>query len=316
MKPLLLALLLCLGFSAGAQQTDAEVDAMLPQLSNWGRWGKEDQLGTLNHLSDALCLKAAGLIRSGRVVSLARPVTMEQPNLRDGSYKLKKYFDAPPEEAGCLDNIQMVYHGFTVTHVDALCHIFTPKGEKGMYNGFSTDHLTPLGANRLGIETMGEKGIAGRGVLLDIARLRGGPLKLGTAITPEDLEAAEAAQGVRVGQGDIVLVRNGAGKLNTYKLASGLHPRCMLWLQQREVAMLGGDSDNDVHPPLPGFSRWSEVLHMVGIPYTGLALLDHAELDALSQACLEENRWEFFLTVAPWRLVGTTGSPVNPLAIF
>lgn len=236
----------------------------------------------------------------------------------------------------------MIYHGFSITHVDALCHIFTPSGKNGMYNGFSTDHVTTQGANRLGIEVMAEKGIVGRGVLLDIPWVRGeqsklggsdvseksetlsgrspalsgGPLKLGTAIMPADLEAAEEAAGVRVGAGDIVLIRNGAGSANTYRLASGLHPSCLLWLQQRQVAMLGGDSDNDVHPPLPGFSRWSEAVHMIGIPYMGLALLDHAELDALSQACQEERRWEFFLTVAPWRLKGTTASPVNPLAIF
>jgi hypothetical protein len=335
-----LCLALALTLPALAQQSDAELDALIPQLSNWGRWGAEDQLGTLNHLTQAHRLKAAGLIRSGRTVSLARSVPMLATNLRDGSYHLKKYFDSPPEEAGCLDNIQMIYHGFSITHVDALCHIFTPSGKNGMYNGFSTDHVTAQGANRLGIEVMADKGIVGRGVLLDIASLRGeqskvgrnhtfeksqalsgtypavSGLKLGTAIMPADLEAAEEAAGVRVGPGDIVLIRNGAGSANTYQLATGLHPSCLLWLQQRQVAMLGGDSDNDVHPPLPGFSRWSEAVHMIGIPYMGLALLDHAELDALSQACQDEQRWEFFLTIAPWRLKGTTASPVNPLAIF
>lgn len=94
--------------------------------------------------------------------------------------------------------------------------------------------------------------------------------------------------------GDIVFVRNGAGSENTYRLASGLHAACLPWLRERRVAVLSSDSDNDVHPALPDFEKWNEPMHMVGIVYLGLTLLDQSELDGLAAACAEENRWEFF----------------------
>lgn len=313
---LVLLMILLTQWAWSSPNNDAEMDDLLPQLSNWGRWGAEDQLGTLNYLTNERARAAAALIRTGQTISLARNVPMIPANLRSGKYSLLKYTDPPPEESGCIDNIAMVYHGFTVTHIDALCHFFTPLGAQGMYNGFSLDQVTPTGADRLGVEVMGQRGIVGRGVLLDIAALKGGPLKVGSAILPEDLEAAEQAEGVTVGEGDILIVRNGAGAANRYQLATGLHPSCLLWMQQRRIALLCGDSDNDVHPALPGFFRWSSPIHMVALPYMGLPLLDQAELEELSQACKLQQRYTFFVTVAPWRLKGTTGSPVNPLVVF
>jgi len=307
--------------SAGADATapldsDATLEAALPSLSNWGRWGVDDQLGTLNFITPGTRVAAAGLIQSGRVVPIGREFNVDTPELRNFSYEMRSYLDPLPEESGSLDIVGMTCHGFAVTHVDALCHIFTPEGRHGMYNGYSTDNVTPQGARKLGIEQVGRQGIAGRGVLLDVAGVRGGPLPLGTAITPDDLEAAEREYGVRVGEGDIVFVRNGAGPANTYRHASGLHASCLPWLKERRVAVIGNDSDGDVHPPIPGFHTWTEPLHMVGIPYLGLTLLDQAELDGLAAACAQEARWTFFVTAAPWRFQGATGSVVNPLAMF
>ncbi len=133
---------------------------------------------------------------------------------------------------------------------------------------------------------------------------------------PEDLDAAEALHGVRVGEGDIVFVRTGAGRMQTYLHASGLHASCLRWLRDRRVAVLSSDSDSDVRPAAPGLDRWTEPVHMVGIVYIGLTLLDQAELDRLAAACAGERRSEFFLTAAPWRLKGGTGSVVTPLAMF
>jgi kynurenine formamidase len=297
-------------------RNDTELEIALPDLSNWHRWGTDDQLGTLNFITPQTRLAAAGLIRTGRVVPLGREISTATPNLRNFSYRMVRYTDPQPQEAGAYDVVGMTCHGFAVTHVDALCHVFTPDGRNGMYNGYPVDDVTPNGARRLGIEHVGAVGIVGRGVLLDIAALYGEPLPLGTAITPQQLEAAERLHNVRAGEGDIVFVRSGAGPHNTFQLGTGLHPACLAWLHARRVAVLGRDADSDVHPPAAGFVRWSEPIHMVGIPYIGLTLLEHAELDALSLACAEEKRWSFFVTASPWRFKGATGSAVNPLALF
>ena len=295
---------------------DADLEQALPALSNWGRWGAADQLGTLNFMSPATKLAAAALIRSGRVVSLGREFSPTTPELRNFSYAMTRYEDPLPEEAGCYDVVEMTCHGFAITHLDALCHVFTPAGVQGMYNGFPVADVTPTGAVRLGIEHIAEAGIVGRGVLLDVAEVRGGPLAPGSAILPEDLEAAERLHGVRVGEGDILFVRNGGGPGNTYKLGTGLHASCLPWLRDRRVSVLSSDSDSDIHPAHPGFERWTEPMHMVGIPYMGLTLLDQTELDGIAAACADERRWDFFVTVAPWRMKGATGSAVNPLAMF
>jgi kynurenine formamidase len=306
-------------FAASPQlsiENDEDLERALPALSNWGRWGSDDQIGTLNFMTPQTRLAAAALIRTGRVVPFAREMSSTTPNLRDVTYRMRKYFDPLPDESGCIDEIGMTYHGFAVTHVDALCHIFTPEGRQGMYNGYSTDDVTPDGARNLGIERQGEVGIVGRGVLLDVAEVRGGPLEIGSVIRPDDLEAAERLHDGEVGEGDIVFVRNGGGAGNTYQRGTGLHASCLPWLRERRVAVLSSDSDSDVHPPLAGFARWTEPMHMVLIPYLGMPILDNTDLDRLATACAEQGRWAFFVSVAPWRFKGATSSPVNPLAIF
>lgn len=305
------------GPSADRVESDEDIDRLLPTLSNWSRWGPEDQLGTLNFITRAQRLRAAGLIRTGRVVPLGRELPVAKAEgVRRQTYEMMRYEDPPPEESGCIDYIGMIYHGFAITHIDALCHLFTPEGKQGMYNGFPISAVTPKGAEKLGIEVMGAVGIVGRGVLLDVAALKGGPLAPGSAILPADLIAAETVQGVKVGEGDILFVRNGAGARNVLQLGAGLHASCLPWLHRRKVAVLSSDSDSDVHPAPPGFHRWSEPMHMVAIPYLGLPILDNTELDALGRACAEEGRWEFFVSVAPWRFKGATSSPANPLAMF
>ena len=295
---------------------DADLERLLPALSNWGRWGPEDQLGTLNYITPAMRLSAARLIRSGHVIPLAREMPVAgAEGVRKQTYEMNRYVDPQPGESGSMDTIGMNYHGFSITHIDALCHFFTPEGKQGMYNGFSIDAVTPHGAEKLGVEVMGATGIVGRGVLLDIAALKGRSLEAGTAIFPADLDAAERRQQVQLGEGDILFVRSGSQRSGLQR-GTGLHASCLPWLHQRRVALLGSDSDNDVHPAAPGFARWSEPVHMVALPYFGMPLLDNAELDALGARCAQENRWAFFVSIAPWRFKGATSSPVNPLAMF
>ena len=288
-------------------ESDEDIDRLIPQITNWGRWGKQDQLGTVNFITARQRLAAVDSVKKGRTVSLAREISVTKTEgIRRGAYEMIR------EEDGSRDYVGMIFHGFALTHLDALCHAFA--GQSKMYNGFSVEEVSPEGANKLGIERMAAKGISGRGILLDLATVKGAVLEPGTPIFSKDLEKAEETQRVTVEEGDILLVRTGAGTRNTREQRAGLHPQCLPWLHERRVAVLGSDGDNDVHPS--GFKRWESSMHSVAIPYMGLPLLDNAELDVLSRVCQEEGRWEFFLTIAPWRFHGTTSSPVNPIALF
>jgi kynurenine formamidase len=296
---------------------DRDLDRLLPRLSNWGKWGPKDQLGTLNYITPAMRVAAMKLVRHGEVIALAREVPVAKADgVRRQTYEMKRYVDRLPAESGSMDYIGMSMHGFALTHIDALCHFFTPGAKQGMYNGLPIESVTLHGAEKLGVEVMGTAGIVGRGVLLDIAGLKGKTLPLGTAIMPADLEAAEKAHGIMVGEGDILFVRNGAGARNRPPRSSGLHAACLPWLHERKVAALSSDCDSEVRPVPPGFVRWAEPIHMIAIPYFGMPLIDNAELDALAARCAQEKRWEFFVSIAPWRMKGATASPVNPLAMF
>jgi hypothetical protein len=217
--------------------------------------------------------------------------------------------------AGCIDVVRLMCHGFAVTPLDALCHFFTPEGKQGMYNGYPIDAVMPKGALKLGIEHVGKTGIVGRGVLLDVAGIRGGPLSLGSTIRPADLEAAEKEHALRVEEGDIVFIRNGGAISNTHKLGTGLHASCLPCSRARRVRSEQRFRQRRSSSPA-NLLRWVEPIHMVGIPYMGLTLLDNADLDGLAEACAAEKRWTFFVSVAPWRLKGATGSAVDLLAMF
>jgi kynurenine formamidase len=286
--------------------TAAQYDQWKRDLTNWGRWGKDDQRGTLNFLTPAHRVRAMHAVRSGRMVSLARQTSLTSEGVREGRHEVLS------GDGAARDVVGFVPHGFALTHLDALCHAFA--SPKQLYNGFPTSAVAPSGVQKLDANAMGD-GICGRGVLLDIGRLRGGALEPGTPIRVADLERAEQAAGLAVSEGDVLLVRTGAGSRNTRERRSGLHPECLPWLHARRVALLGGDGDNDVHP-LDGFDRFASAMHSVGIPYLGLPLLDNLELDALARGCDGDRRWSFLFTVAPWRLTGTTSSLVNPLAVF
>lgn len=287
---------------------DADIDRLLPRLTNWGRWGAADELGTLNYLTRDRVRAARRLVREGVSVSLARPVALAgNSGIRNAQYEMFK------DESGSRDYLGAVWHGFSQTHLDALCHGFASSQQ--MYNGISTGEVRPTGCRRLGVDAMARQGIVARGVLLDIAELRGGPLPPGTAIQVRDLEEAARRQRVPLRSGDALAVRTGAGLQNTRDRRAGLHPECLAWVQERQISVLLSDGDSDV-APLSGFDRWAAPFHSVGIPYLGLPLVDNAELDEVARSCRKLGRWEFLLVVAPWRMTGATSSPVNPIAIF
>jgi kynurenine formamidase len=301
--------------------TTADVDAMRSALSNWGRWGDDDQLGTLNHLTDAHRAAAAAGVRTGRAISCARPLPTE-PAV-DNPRPVEHHMLGTYTEGHGADWFGVAAHGYATSHLDALCHIFW---DGQVYGGRSSEVVTAHGAEQLGVHHV-RHGLVGRGVLLDIPPRHGvQALEPGTPITVDDLEAAEEAAGVRVGTGDLLLVRTGRwawrrehGPWDARQRLAGLHASCLPWLHEREVAVLGSDGVSDVHPAHVEASAGVETrlpIHTVGIVAMGLHLLDDLDLDDLAAACAEEGRWSFLLTVAPLVLVGGTASPVNPIAVL
>jgi kynurenine formamidase len=299
-----------------ALSTD-EVLAFHTTLSNWGRFGPRDQLGTLNLITAEKRAAAARLVRSGRTVSLALPLPTE-PSVENPSPVAHYMTGSSAPEGWAGDYFAIAPHGFATSHIDALCHMF--HGGK-LYNGYSIDRVTPQGALELGIHEL-RAGIVSRGVLLDIPRARSvAYLEAGEPIFPDDLERAEHDAGLRVEPGDVLLVRTGRwalraarGAWDARQLAAGLDASCLPWLHARGVAALGSDGVSDVLP-----SRVAGValpIHTVAIVALGLHLVDNLDLEALAEACGGERRWEFLLTLAPLVLMRGTASPVNPIALF
>ena len=190
-----------------------------------------------------------------------------------------------------------------------------------MYNGFPKEEVDEKGCGREGIEVL-KTGIFTRGILIDIPSLKGVPyLEPGTAIYAADLEAWEKKTGIRVSSGDVIFVRTGRwarqaalGPWDVMANAAGMHASVAKWLKERDVAMIGSDAASDVSPS--GIEGKSYPLHRLAIVGLGVHIFDNCDLEALSKASAQRNRWEFLLTVAPIPLPGATGSPVNPIATF
>lgn len=299
--------------------TRADIDAMMKDLSNWGRWGKEDQRGALNLITPEKRRQAAALVKDGVAVSLAHPVITER---RDGSAPFVLKMTALPKAGqditGALDEFSVQYHGFTQTHLDALCHLIY-KGQ--MYNGFSQQEVTARGAGKLAVARL-QDGIFTRAVLMDFPRLfETRFLKGPQAIRPQDLEAWEKKAGVTVASGDCLLVRTGSwarrrldGDWPIMTNSAGLHASCLPWLKQREVAVVGSDLALDVMPS--GVDGFDLPVHWVCGVAMGVPILDNLDLERVSEEAAGRKRWAFLLTVAPLVVEGGTGSPVNPLAVF
>lgn len=296
--------------------TAADVAGFHGKLSNWGRWGRDDQLGTLNLVTAAKRVRAADEVRTGRTVSCARPLPTE-PGPSNPRPVLHAMLGTATEGHGA-DYFAVASHGYATSHLDALCHIFH---EGRLYNGHPIERVTAHGALELGVHHL-RHGIVSRGVLLDAPGARGLPwLEPGTGLLPDDLEAAERMAGVRVEPGDVLLVRTGrwarAAAQGDWAPAdglAGLHAACLPWLHERGVAALGCDGVSDVLPS--GVDGARLPIHSVGIVAMGLTLLDNLDLEALAEAAREEGRHTFLIVVAPLVLLRGTASPVNPIAVF
>jgi len=296
------------------------------QVKNWGRWGSDDERGALNLLTAARTAAAAAGISSGRTVSCALDLaTQAAPdNPRPAEHFMITAGDCRadnplPGFEQTTDFFGVACHGMAFTHVDALCHIFV---DGAMYNGFSAQEVSSHGARRNSIMAAAS-GICGRGVLLDVPRLRGTEwLDPSHRVTVAELEDAERMEGVTVGPGDILFVDTGRSRWRRAEgpgiIAqgmAGLDAECVPWLRERDVAVLGSDgiSDGLGGEMVPG---WAMPIHECVIAAMGVHLVDNVDLVALAEACEAERRWSFFLTIAPLRLIGATGCVVNPVAVF
>ena len=304
----------------------SEFDRLFESVSNWGRWGSEDELGTLNFLRPEMVQKAAALVRSGRTVSMSRPIdtvaAVDNPN--PAIHHMTLTYDVPGDRGEPLfsaDYLGCGCHGNAHSHIDALCHV--AYGGK-LYNGRPLSVVTSIGAQQMDI-TNYAKGVVGRGVLLDIPRLRKTKwLEPGESVNAKELEMAEEKQGVRLQEGDLFVFRVGHYRrrleLGPWNVDSsgigraGLHPSAMKLLHERKIAAFLPDGDGETIPsPVEGVRL---PVHALQIAAMGLACGDSLQLEELSKACEEEKRWEFMAVVAPLRLSGGTGSLVNPIAIF
>jgi len=257
----------------------------------------------------------AGGITNGGIVQVDSDVMIESG---EGWNSTPGKADLPNH--GAMEYISMVFHGWVVTHVDSLSHIFL--GDK-TYNGHPADMVrTRSGAQIESIDLL-KDGVVTRGVLFDFPELKGVDyMRGGEALFPEDLDAAEKRFNVKVEPGDVLLIRSGNWERRkalgpqdpAVHGASGLHAACLPWLHDRDIAMLGGDLAQDVMPS--GYPEFPLPVHQVVLPVMGRWILDNCNLEDIARVCKEENRWEFLVVVNPLRMANGTGAPVNPIAIL
>jgi len=308
------AAVLSQGTSTSHTVTDADYERWKKELSNWGRWGKEDELGALNLITPAKRKQAAALVKEGFAVSLAAdPDTVK-------AVDNPTPYEVTMQGIGA-DRIAVAYHGIAHTHLDSLAHI----NDNGVFfNGYKPNPAT-VAASRHSKNSIHnvKNGIFTRGVLIDIPRLRNLPyLNPGTPIYVEDLEAWERQAHVKVSSGDALFVRTGVwarrkalgpwrrGRAEGGRSA-GLDPSVIPWLKERDIALLASD-----HPQYVSPSERRGAVHDFALLYLGVHLIDNCDLEALSEASAARKRWEFLLSAAPLPIPGGTGSPINPIATF
>lgn len=310
--------------AAAPTMTIDEFDGLFEELKTWGAWPDSGIVGTLNYLTPDKVVAAARGVRSGRTVTLSLPINtvLGPDNPRPAVHAMSRNHDSAtgPNAVGfATDYLGMDFHGNCHTHIDALCHV-SYRGR--LYDGVAADTVGPAGGSVQTIDDF-RHGLVGRGVLLDIPRLRGTSwIEPGEAVTAEELERAEAAAQVRLGKGDVFVFRTGEHRrrleLGPWDMQAegraGLHPTALRLLAERKVAVFAPDGDGEVTPsPVAGIGA---PIHCLQIVAMGMASMDSLQLEDLAVACAEEGRWDFLFVAAPLRLQRGTGSPLNPVAVF
>jgi kynurenine formamidase len=302
--------------------SEAEFRDLYRRLRTGLPWDTADRRGALNHLTPKCTLAAAAEVKLGRSISLGGPI--ENRTTPDNPHPAVHEMtgtaaDADPDGLSFgTDRIEMNVHGNADSHMDALCHVMF---DGRLYNNVPADAVTASGAEELSI-ALAKNGIAGRGVLLDIPGVRDTEwLEPGDHVTVADLLAAEERQQVRALAGDILLVRVGHRRRRNERqpwdaaaARAGLHPTVIPLLAERQIAILGSDSNSDSAPS--AVSGVDFPVHVLAINALGLQLLDYLQLEDVLPLCIENNQWSFLCVIAPLRLPSGTGSPVNPIAIL
>jgi len=308
-------------WAAGAPEpmTRDQFDTLWDEISNGGRWGKDDELGTLNLITPEKRRLAAALVHDGITVSLALELNKvaDALNTNPFEHQLTTGEFGGHQVAG--DTYSVTYHGFAHSHIDGLPH-FAHKGY--FYNDVPFTAAKPAGTDRLGIQNAGVHGVFTRGVLVDMpAHLGVDFLEPGTAITAADIEAWEKKNGVTIGSGDVLLIRTGRwakvardGQWNFLEKAAGSHASLARWLKARDVAVIGSDGVSDVMPS--GVEGLVNPLHELVLAGLGMPIFDNLDLESLAVTAARLKRPTFLFVAAPLRVHGGTGSPLNPLAAF
>jgi kynurenine formamidase len=301
------------------KMTKADFDRSMRELSNWGRWGKDDQLGAVNLITAEKRKQAVALVTEGASISMSHDAETIKAADNPSPFVHTMVKTGLDSDDFAADVYQVNFHGSAHTHLDALGHFFY---QGKMYNGYPKELITKSGAAKDSILNM-KNGLMTRGILMDIAALKGVEyLEPGTAIYPEDLDAWVKKAGIQVSSGDAIFIRTGRwarrkakGPWPVEQGLAGLHASCARWLHDHNVAILGSDAASDVSPSqIEGVP--ATAVHMLAIVAMGIPIFDNCDLEALSQAAARRNRYAFLLTAAPLAVPGGTGSPINPIATF
>jgi kynurenine formamidase len=303
--------------------TAREFRELFDAVTNWGRWDDDGRRGALNHLTPARIAAAARLVSSGRTITLSQPLRtarrIDVPEPADHYMTMLTDVDIGSGSVRfAKDYVGVDYHNDGHSHIDAFCHVAF---DGSLFNGKPAVSVTAEGA-RVGAIDVLKDGLVGRAVLLDVPRVRGVRwVEPGDHVVREDLEAAEAEQGVSVEPGDILLVRTGHTRRlaelepwDTREAKAGLHPTAASFLADRLVAALGSDGNNDTAPSTTEGVAFP--IHVLALNAMGVHLLDYLQFEDVLPHCEVAGRWEFLFVAAPLRIVRGTGSPLNPIAIF
>lgn len=307
-------------FSRSNPPSEEEVRGFHTELSNHGRWGADDELGTLNLITPEVRKRGVAAVRHGLSVSCAWEVATGEGGIERES----QVQEFPPAEypwGGANEHLRYDAHDAVFTHLDSVSHIFWGGTT---YNGrVAKEVLTVEGGVGFGGIAIARDGLLTRGVLLDIPAARGVDwLEFGEAVYPEDLEAALERQKILVEPGDAVLLRTGFDRIRheTGQMLSGetgqqgWHASCLPWLREHDVAFIGCDTGQDAIPS--GYSSVFLPIHTVTQSAMGMWLVDHCDLWECAQTAERLQQWDFMLTVNPIRFAATSGSAVNPIATF